>query len=115
MPRFRNPIALAALVLLASLIAIPAVDAQDDETVEDPSSTLLHDEARQALKSGLVLPLDQILAKIRSDFPGDIIEIEFEKDRGQYIYEIEIIRPDGRVIEVKVDAKTIEVLEVEDD
>ena len=46
---------------------------------------------------------------------GDIIEIEFEHDDGRYVYELEIINPSGRVVEVKVDARTAEILEREED
>jgi uncharacterized membrane protein YkoI len=74
-----------------------------------------HDEARRALKSGLVRPLEEILAEVKKTIEGDIIEIEFDKEGEDYIYELEIIRPDGRLVEIKVDAKTMKIREMEDD
>jgi uncharacterized membrane protein YkoI len=101
-------------VLLAGLLALShsPLAASEDDAADTP---LQQDEARQALKSGLVLPLEEILTRIRKAFPGDVIEIEFEKDDGRFIYEIEMIRPDGRLIELKVDAGTAAVIEMGDD
>lgn len=105
------PVVLLAGVLVLSGLPLVAVADEDDGR----DAALQQDEARQALKSGLVRPLEEILDEVRKAFPGDIIEIEFEKDDGRFIYEIEMIRPDGRMIELKVDAKTATLIELDDD
>jgi uncharacterized membrane protein YkoI len=96
------------------MIAVPLVAAGNTED-SAASDDMQQDEARDALKQGLIRPLEEILAEVRKTFNGDIIEIEFEKDDGKYVYEIEMIRPDGHLIEVKIDARTLAVVEVEDD
>mgnify|MGYP003594895172 FL=1 len=74
----------------------PAVRADDD--ARD------HDQARQALEQGRVLPLRQVLDKIEREQRGQVLKIEFEHDDGRYIYEIRLLQADGRMAKLKVDA-----------
>lgn len=101
--------------VLALAMGATTLAANPEQKPAAPETQLQHDDARRALESGLVRPLEDILAEMRKSFPGEVIEIEFEQDNGRYIYEIEMIRPDGRVIEVTMDAKTMAVIKVEDD
>jgi uncharacterized membrane protein YkoI len=41
-----------------------------------------------------------------------VIEVEFEQQDGHYVYEFELIRPDGRLIEARADPVTGRILEV---
>ncbi|SOC37643.1 uncharacterized membrane protein YkoI [Rhizobium subbaraonis] len=103
---------LAACAVLYPAMALSEASPPDVDDVDD---TREHYEAREALRKGEVLPLDRIIEVVRKQFQGDIIEIEFERNDGKYVYEIEIIDPSGRVVEVEVDAKTAEILDGEDD
>ena len=40
-----------------------------------------------------------------------MLEVEFESEHGQYIYEIEILNPQGIVWELELDAQTGQLLE----
>ena len=62
---------------------------------------------------GEILPLERILASALALHPGEVIEVELDGDE----YEIEILRPDGVVVELEYDARTGELREeeVEDD
>ena len=62
--------------------------------------------ARDAVERGEILPLAAILPVIQKDHPGRVIEIELEFSDGIRVYEIEIVTPDGRLIELDVDART---------
>ncbi len=64
------------------------------------------DEARHALENGEVLPLERVLAGLGSTVPGEVSGLELEKENGIWIYEFKIISPDGRMLKVRVDAKT---------
>lgn len=105
-------------VLAACLVLYPVValseTAQDDDD-DDANDAREHYEAREALRLGQILPLDKIIEAVRKEIAGDIIEIEFERNDGRYVYELEIIDPSGRVVEVEVDARTAEILEREED
>jgi uncharacterized membrane protein YkoI len=74
-----------------------------------------HEVVREALQRGEVLPLDKILAIASQQVPGDVIEVELEQDKLGLIYEIKILTGNGRVREVKIDARTGNVLKIEDD
>jgi uncharacterized membrane protein YkoI len=74
-----------------------------------------HDDAQEALRRAEVLPLAEVLALIEARFDARLIEVEFEREKGQYIYEFKLITADGRIIEVEVDAATGRVLKVEGD
>ena len=95
----------AALLLLLA-IAVPALAGEGD-----------HRRAREALERGEVLALGRILAIVEERFGGRVIEVEFERDDGRWLYELELVTRDGRLMEVEMDAATGAVLEaeVEDD
>ncbi len=72
-----------------------------------------HERARQALAEGLVLPLSTVLARLQEQgWPGQVLRVEFEHEQGQYIYEIRLLQPDGRVAKLDVDAQNAQVLKV---
>lgn len=72
-----------------------------------------HNEAKRLLDSGDILPLESILEKVRTIHQGKILEVEFETEHGQNIYEIELLTPDGNVLELKIDATSGEHLSTE--
>jgi uncharacterized membrane protein YkoI len=90
-------------------LAAPMIVAGD--TATEAEDALSQEEARQAVKAGLVRPLEEILIEARKTIQGDIVEIEFEKDDGRFIYEIEYVRADGQLMEMKIDAKTLVTIE----
>lgn len=69
-----------------------------------------HDRARQALREGRVLPLTAIIERAQKAQPGDVLEVELEDEHGRLIYEVKVIDPSGKVIEVLLDASTGEVI-----
>jgi|GEM_PF-3578870 len=69
-----------------------------------------HDEARQALDRHDILPLRRILEGVATQFPGDILEVELEAEHGRWLYELMVLATDGRMIKVKVDAATGQVM-----
>ncbi len=101
---------LFALPLLL-VLAAPAVAGADGEGNEDHEDHEDHERAREALRRGEVRPLADILADVAARFGGRVIEIEFEREHGRYIYEFEIAGEAGRVFEVHVDGETGEVLD----
>jgi uncharacterized membrane protein YkoI len=94
--------ALAAAICIA--VAAPVAVADSD-----------HEIARRLRESGEILPLEKIVERARAVKPGEIIETEFERKLGRYVYEVEILDSAGQVWEVELDAKTGELLEIEQD
>ena len=74
-----------------------------------------HDLAREAASRSEILPLAAVMQDVSERYSATLLEVELEREHGQYVYEFELITPDGRILEVLVDAKTGEVLEEEED
>ena len=65
-----------------------------------------HEEAKRLLESGDILALEIILEKARDIQPGKILEVELESEKGQIVYEIDLLTSDGRSLELLFDART---------
>lgn len=70
-----------------------------------------HDRARQALQAGEILPLKAILARVEKEHPGQVMEVELERDDGRWVYEIKLLRAGGALSKLKIDAHDATVLE----
>lgn len=95
--------ALALFLLL--FLAFPAL-AHDHDREES------HDRARRAVEAGEVVPLQAILAAVARDYPGDVIETELEQFHGRPAYEIKLLSPEGRVMQLIYDAHDGSLLKV---
>lgn len=69
--------------------------------------------ARRLNASGTILSLEKITESAKKVKPGHILETELERKEGGYIYEIEILDAHGQVWEVKLDAKTGKLIQLE--
>ncbi len=74
-----------------------------------------HELAREAVKRGEILPLKQILERVRAEFDGEMLAVELEEERhdpfeGQLVYEVKVLAQDGAVTELYYDARTGELL-----
>src|SRR5690606_28949728 len=74
-----------------------------------------HERARRALEEGRARPLADILAEVRPRLAGEVIEVEFDREDGRYLYEFKVITPAGQLREIEVDALTAEILKDEAD
>lgn len=72
-----------------------------------------HDQARAARARQQALPLERILAIVERHFEGRVIDTELEREDGVLRYELELLLPDGRVIEIELDAHTGDFLKIE--
>ena len=93
-------------VILALLVSGPAQIVQADDDYR---------EAKRLRESGEIMPLEEILKKVRTTYPGRILEVELENEKGRVIYELEILGADSIVREIYIDAKSGELLSVEED
>ena len=98
---------MAALVLVGSLVApltgVVAADRGHDQ-----------EQARRALEAGEILPLDQILQEVQQRYAGTVVELELTPEDGRWVYEVELLAADGRLLKLRIDAKSKQMLEAED-
>ena len=73
-----------------------------------------HDRARQALEAGEVLPLRTILQRIEPTYPGQVMEVELEHEDSRWLYEIKLLRSGGKLIKLKIDARSGQILGIKD-
>ena len=64
------------------------------------------DAARQAVESGEIRPLADILAAVRAKLPGEVVGVEIESEKGHWIYEFRVLDGRGRLFEVYVDPRS---------
>lgn len=81
--------------------------------------TVLHaddvDRVRELRSTKSIMPLSQILRSVEKKFPGTLLEVELEEEKGRVIYEMELLGKDKVVHQLKVDAKTGEILSTASD
>jgi uncharacterized membrane protein YkoI len=66
-----------------------------------------HERALEALRRREILPLRAILDAAERDFLGRVVEVELEGGPPDaWIYEIEIVAPEGSILRLTYDART---------
>ena len=74
------------------------------------------DEALRLREQGLIQPLEQLLQTALARHPGaKLLEVELEEDDDVYVYEVELLAPDGVVREIKLNASNGQLLKDEVD
>lgn len=62
-----------------------------------------------------ILPLARILQIVRRDTPGEVLEVEEDDDDDLLTYEVQILTPDDRKIEITLNAYTGAIIERDED
>lgn len=96
---------LASLSLLAFAAALSPLAAQADGD---------HDQARAALVAGEILPLPAILERVARVHPGSVLEVELERRRERWIYRLKMLKADGNLLRLAVDARDGAILKRKD-
>lgn len=89
------------LFLIFSLVFFATPSLADDS----------QDRARDALARGDILPLSRILDVVKREAGGRVINVELDRDDGRFIYELETITSDGRMLELSIDAANGTILD----
>ncbi len=84
---------------LALLLAAAPAHADSDQ-----------DRARAAVQAGQVLPLKTVLERLERDHPGQVLEVELEREDGRWVYEVKLLQAGGRLVKLELDADSGEVL-----
>jgi uncharacterized membrane protein YkoI len=91
----RPAVALIPAAIVLALAAVTPAHADKDA-----------DRARAAVQSGEILPLSRILETVASQYAGDVIGVELDRDDGIWQYEVKLLLPAGSVAKLKYDART---------
>lgn len=71
-----------------------------------------HERARQALEAGEILPLRTIIDQLDRDYPGQLLEVELEREDGRWVYEIKLLRDNGALVKMELDASDGTLLKI---
>lgn len=82
-----------------SLLAATSVLASPDYSMS---------QIREWVQRGEILPLETILKQ--HQLHGRLLDLEVEHEHGRLIYELELLRDDGHVVEIEVDARNGRIL-----
>lgn len=96
----------AARFVIAALVTLPLASllhAGDDATLD-------HDRARAAMQAGQVLPLATLLERLQRSHPGQVLELELEREGGRWVYEVKLLQAGGRLLKLELDAGSGQVL-----
>lgn len=93
------PLKTLAVIVLALLPPLP-VAAGDDHAQQT---------ARRAVEQGRYVPLEAVVRDAMRRHPGKLLEVELD----DAVYEVEILRADGVVVELDYDARNGRLLKTE--
>jgi uncharacterized membrane protein YkoI len=103
MRAFHRRCSLAAALVIALTAGAPRADDVGPEV------------AKRLLSEGRIKPLSEIISGVQAKVPGEVLEVQLELDDGIYVYELKLLRPNGKVQEVEADAASGSILKIEDD
>lgn len=96
--------------LLLCALASTAARADDDDT-----DRLARDRVLHSVKSGKALPLTTLKAIVLKRWPGELLEVSIEEEDGALAYAFKVLTDGGRLTEIEIDARTGNVIEVENE
>lgn len=79
-------------------------------TASADSDRLRQNEVRQLREAGKILPIEDVLGRARAAQPGQVVEVELEREDGRFVYEVKLIDDGDRVHKLELDAASGEVL-----
>lgn len=70
------------------------------------------DDAREASHRGETQPIDELLRRVSKRYPGDVVGVRARRRGGSLVYDVKLISGDGRLIRVRIDAKSGDLMGV---
>ena len=112
--RYKEPMKNLLLATFASLALLAYAPGRADglDGADGTDGLRDHDRARQALVAGEILPLRAILERVEREQPGQVMEVELEQKHAAWIYEVKLLKPDGSLLKLKIDARNGEILDM---
>jgi len=99
-PYFYSHRSLLATALMSALLATSTAALAD----------VSYGEARKLREGGQVLPEERVLEIINKARPGEVTDLELDRDLGRLVYEAEVRDAQGQEWDLELDAANGEVL-----
>jgi len=80
----------------------------DDEQGEDGDIDDEEDSetASTAVREGRATPLRELLKVVRRKYPGEVVDVRLQRRDGNLLYQVKVLDRHGRMINVRIDART---------
>jgi uncharacterized membrane protein YkoI len=65
------------------------------------------EEARKAVTTGQAAPLTELLKKLKTDYPGQLLDVGLTHDTKNFVFTVKYIDATGTVRTVSLDALTL--------
>jgi hypothetical protein len=78
----------------------------DDEDDND------YKRARKARKNGNAKPLGEVIALVKSRYPGEVVSVRLSKGQ-RLVYRVKLVSSGGRLLRITVDASTARIIGVD--
>jgi len=69
------------------------------------------DLAREAVRTGEIMPLEQVLREVEKKSPGKALKVRLEQRDGRWVYLIKLLRDNGTLSRLCIDARDGTLLE----
>ncbi|MDO6442966.1 PepSY domain-containing protein [Marinobacter sp. 2_MG-2023] len=109
LPFYMLKLIIPTTALIAAAFAVLLFLAGPAPVSADEDWRKLHED----VQAGKIKSLGEILDTLLRDWNGQVIDVEFEQEDGKKLYEIELLGPEGQVVEFEVDAVTGELIGIE--
>lgn len=96
---------LALMAFMFPALALPS-------TLAPRTGSIEQDWARDAVRSGSLRPLTDILKLLEREFLGQVVEIELDREGGRLVYEIELMTLKGHIVQLTYEATSGALLSV---
>lgn len=103
---------LAVLVLVPAVAALVA--AQPQLAAARDRDDLGREDVRDAVETGEIRSLADIIATVRGKLPGEVAGVEIERKNGRWRYEFRVVDSQGRLFEVYIDARNGEIQRIKE-
>jgi uncharacterized membrane protein YkoI len=118
--KIRLAAAIGAVIAVSAPVLLKAEDPQEKPIQGSQGSIRLPSEANQeAAQAGLAsITAEQAIATAKSSPQGSggkLLRVELQNEDGFLVYNVELVSPDKKVREIKVDAGTNTILRVDVD
>lgn len=70
-----------------------------------PAQPVPLEDARDLVRRGDILPLEDVLRRVQPVLDGDIVEASLEREKGGYLYRIKVLGRDGRYRDCRANAE----------
>lgn len=80
-----------------------------------PETFFRHENLPDIVRRGDIVPLSVIRKEVLEKYPGRIVDVRLlvpKREGINYLYDVKVLMKDGKLLSVKVDAKSVQIVDV---